>query len=317
MSKQSLSLRVSEELYKALKDIAHEHRTDVSKIVRPWVRDLALSDEYREEVPDHLIEQLEREQRKERNAPRYNRIHFPSKVAYQFRQGFENGDFSIDKLGDHAVEETREIWVEEAREIFADSELRTAAVEFVNAVADHAKDAASASEFGKLDPEEMFEHYAGVSAGKTRQGVEWDRLVGEAESRVAPGRSSEDIARGLSSEYGIGLDLATEAVEEVTEPVDGETETEPDAGADVSGVTESDIAAGGTVETSDATVPDHSETEEVEPSGELVQAARDALDAGKGVGMVPDLLVAQYGASEAEAVAARDAATDLGGEPDE
>lgn len=230
MTDRTLSLRISEELHTALSDVAHEYRTDVAKVARPWLRDLALSEEYREAVPEHLVEQIERERRVERNSPKWDRIHFPSRTAYQFRQAFENGDLSVPGLGEHAVEEMREIYVEEARAAYDDSELQEAAVEFVHAVADHAADAADASEFDALDPEEMFDHYAGVETGRTREGVEWDSLVEDARdrldvdhstggkqagrSRVRAGRDPEDLARALANEHGVSEDLASEAVEE-------------------------------------------------------------------------------------------------------
>ena len=226
MTDRTLSLRVSEELHRALNNVAHEHRTDVAKVVRPHLRDLALEGE-RDKVADHLLDQLEREQLMEQNAPKWDRIHFPSRVSYQFKQAFENGDLSVSTLGDHAVEEMREIYCEEARRAYDDEELQQAAVEFVEAVADHAAEAADATEFGKLDPEEMFDHYAGVKKGRTRQGVEWERLVDDARDRLdsrsgtgtsydAPATRGPDrdaVVRALAKTHGVSEELAEEAVD--------------------------------------------------------------------------------------------------------
>lgn len=220
MSKdRTLSLRVSDELHRALNDIAHEYRTDVSPIVRDWLRDLALSDEYRGAVPEHLVEQIERERRLERNSPKWDRIHFPSRVAYQFRQAFENGDLSVDALGDAAVEEMREIYREEARAAYDDPELQRAAVDFVDAVADHAAEAADASEFGALDPEEMFDHYAGVEEG--REAEEQADVRERAADLIRQGVDSRTIPGKLAREFDLTNAEATKIYTEVDREMGG------------------------------------------------------------------------------------------------
>ena len=219
MTDRTLSVRVSEELHRALSDVAHEHRADVADIVRPWLRDLALDAE-RQHVPDHLLDQLEREQLMEANAPKWDRIHFPSRVSYQFKQAFENGDLSVDALGDRAVEEMREIYREEAVRAYDDEELQQAAVEFVESVADHAAEAADASEFDALDPEEMFANYAGVEDGRERE--EQSDVRERARSLIQQSVDSRKVVSILTSEFGLSNTNATEIYNSV------ETEMEDD-----------------------------------------------------------------------------------------
>jgi len=315
---RTLSVRISDELHRALSDVAHEHRADMSEIVRPWLRDLALDAE-RDRVPVHLLDQLEREQLMERNAPKWDRIHFPSRVSYQFRQAFENGDLSVDALGDAAVEEMREIYREEAQRAFDDDDLQRAAVEFVESVADHAAEAADVSDFDALDPEEMFESYQGVETARTREEFDQEELVDTAADRLeTPTASPADVTRSLTTTHGVPHDVAQTVVEEATDRLAAdETEPESDAGRTTGAdLDATEVSESGMVRGAEAEMPDHSE-EDVEPAREEIEAAVDLLDSGKASAVVPALLRRDFDISEERSVAARDAALERGGGSDD
>jgi hypothetical protein len=203
--------RVPEELADALEAVASQSRTSKSEILRELLSDALLAGDY--DIPDHLHQQLRRDKLKRQNKLEWQRVHFQSNVADRFRQAFEQGDLN-GTIGDASVESLRDIHVEDAKLLFEDDdEMREAAVEYVNAVAEHAREAADASEFDRLDPEEMFNNYTGVAVGTQREGTDVSKVVADANSRMNGHLTDLDaITTALSKDYGISTELARECV---------------------------------------------------------------------------------------------------------
>lgn len=217
----NLSARVSQELAEALNQIAVEARTSKSELIRDYLRNAVLEGE--EEVPGHLTVQLEREKLKAKNGHVWQKVYFRSNVAERFRNAFEQGDLD-GEMGDSAVEDIRRIYVEDAEALFQNGERKEDAIAFVNAVAEHAKEASDASEFDRLDPGEMFERYGGVEHGRHREATDLEAVIADARERIERLRQSpsatfrpEDLARSLSKVHGITEDLAKQAVEQAAE----------------------------------------------------------------------------------------------------
>lgn len=319
MTDRTMSFRCSESLYRGIEELAHEVRADKSEVLRDHLRTLVLESDA--DVPDHLVERIERERRKERNALQWQRIHFPSNVAEKFRRAFEQGDLSVDGLGDAAVEDLREMYVEEARGLFRDEDRREAAVEYVEAVARHAADCADQSEFDRLDPETLFSKYAGVRAGTSREGVDWSALVADARDRLDShgGALDQDaMADSLASEYDVSTDVALDAVEQAAESEVEDRLASSDQDATGSDVEPGTVSESGTVDNGAADLPDHSEdADDVDPSEDAVEQAADLLDAGKAWGVIPVMVSQRTGVSESEALAAREVARDRRGGRDE
>lgn len=224
MSERHVGARVSEQLADALEEAARESNTSKSELIRHYLTESILS-ENGEMVPEYLQQELRREQQKRRNRLEWQRVHFPSNVADKFKRAFEQGDLDGD-LGEAAVDDLRDIYIEDARLLFeASEERREAAVEYVHAVADHAEEAADASEFDRLDPEEMFQKYGGVERGTQREGTDMQRVIRDAEERLDSHLADEDsVVTVLSKHHGISSDLARECVEYAlgrSETVDG------------------------------------------------------------------------------------------------
>lgn len=208
-----LTVRVSDELNEALETVAREARTSKSELVREYLSTAIRESD--EPVPDHILTKVRREQIKSRNELTWQRIHFPSNVHERFKRAFEQGDLD-GALGENAIEDLREIHVEDAKLLFEDQpERREGAVEFVNAVAEEAREATEASEFNRLDTEEMFSNYGGVEDGESRD--RFVAVVEDAKRRLSSAMQPdpEAVARALSKEHGVSESVAQEAVEQV------------------------------------------------------------------------------------------------------
>lgn len=208
----NIGVRLPDSLNEALEHAARESNTSKSEIVRHYLSE-AIEDAT-DAVPEHLREQVTREKAKQRNRHEWERTHFKSNVADKFKRAFEQGDLGNDALGRAAVESLRDIYVEDAKILFDDnSEQQEAAIEYVNAVAEHARDAADASEFDALEPSEMFSNYSGVAVGTQREGTDVARVVADANSRMNGHLTDLDaITTALSKDYGISTELARECV---------------------------------------------------------------------------------------------------------
>lgn len=222
MNQVHLGVRVPEPIDEALEQVAHEARTSKSEIVRRYITD-ALEDED-DAIPDHLQTEVKRERLKRQNRLTHQRIYFRSNVAERFEKAFKQGDLD-GEMGDSAIEDLRDIYVEDAQVLFEDDDRRENAVAFVEAVAEHAKDATDASEFDRLDPEEIFERYSGVEAGVARR--EMDRLVDIADDildqRLPDGQyilPSTAVDRLVERE-DVPEDVAEEAVDRAQDRRDG------------------------------------------------------------------------------------------------
>jgi len=220
MSDEHLGALVDESVIDALDELAGEARTSRSEIVRQGLTEW-LSEQ--SEIPDYLRRELRREKLKRKNRMRWQRIYFPKNVAEKIRGAFESGTLD-DEINPGAVEEIREIYVEDAELLFEDDpERREAAVEFVESLADHAEEAESVSEFDRLDPEAMFDSYAGVEDGRSRSDL--DAVVDDALDRLDRGprsRDPDDLARALSNAHDVSEELAREAVDRaLTDHLDG------------------------------------------------------------------------------------------------
>jgi len=228
MTDTHLGLRISEALDDAIDEMAHRSRTSKSEVARQALRDALLDLDGDYEVPDYLRRELERERLKRQNRLKWQRIHFPSNVAERFRTAFEQGDLDGD-LNPGAVDEIREIFAEDARLLFQDdADRRESAVEFVESLAARAEDAESASEFDRLDPEEMFEQYSGVEDGRSRSDL--DDVVEDALNRLRGSLHARDpaaLAQSLAKRHEVSEELASEAVDRALSEVldDGEGST--------------------------------------------------------------------------------------------
>jgi len=227
MTDTHLGLRISEALDDAISEMAHESRTSKSEVARQSLRDALLDLDGEIEIPAHLRKELERERLKRRNRLKWQRIHFPSNVAERFRRAFEQGDLDGD-LNPGAVDDIREIFVEDAEVLFDDADRRRSAIEFVESLAARAEDAESASEFDRLDPEEMFEQYSGVEDGRSRSDL--DDVVEDALDRLRGSIHARDpaaLAQSLAKRHEVSEELASEAVDRALSEVldDGEGST--------------------------------------------------------------------------------------------
>lgn len=222
MSEVHLGVRISHELNDALEEAASEGRTSKSEMVRHFLSKGVLESET--DLPEYVRREVKRERLKRKNRLTWQKVHFPSNVADRFRRAFEQGDLDGD-LNPGAVEDLREIHVEDAELLFEDDpDRQEAAVEYVEALAEHASQASDASEFDRLDPEEMFERYAGVENGRQREDVDLNDVIRDARDRIGRLRDSptatfrpDDLARSLAKDHGISEDLAFEAVERAVE----------------------------------------------------------------------------------------------------
>lgn len=213
---QHVGARVSDELADALEEAAREAGTSKSELIRHYLIDGVL--ESYADLPEYVRREMRRERLKRRNRLTWQKVHFPSNVADRFRKAFEQGDLDGD-LNPGAVEDLREIHVEDAELLFEDDpERREAAVEFVHALAEHAADATDTSEFDRLDPEEMFQRYAGVEEADARAEADMDALIVAAEERLRKGATDEDaLADALAKQHNVTEDMAREAVTEAVQ----------------------------------------------------------------------------------------------------
>lgn len=234
MTDRHIGFRVSEALYDALEEVAAEARTSKSEVGRHYLSEAVL--ESSTEIPQYLREELERERRKRRNRLTWQRIHFPSNVADRFTRAFEQGDLD-GEINPGAIEELREIYLEEAEGLFHDPDRKEAAVEFVEALADHAEQAQDATEFDRLDPEEMFEHYQGVERGRRREEVREEidvEMVERARTLMSPSRTvgpggagksdsldPEETIERLMSLFDLDEFEARAAVDRAADQIDG------------------------------------------------------------------------------------------------
>lgn len=216
--------RFPEALVEALDEFAAQGRTSRSEVLREAVRDHVQGDDV--DLPDHIEREVRRDALKRRNKLKWQRIHFPSNVADRFRRAFEQGDLDGD-LNPGAVEEIREIHVEDAEILFEnDPSRRESVIEFVDSVADHARQAEDASEFDALDPEEMFESYAGVEDARESEEFEQERtadfeaIVEEIRERIestVTGRQDSALVDAIVNQYNIPESVAQDAVAEARE----------------------------------------------------------------------------------------------------
>jgi hypothetical protein len=207
-----LSIRVPEAVNTALEKLADEGKTSKSEIARYHLQEACVDNS--DALPEHVKVRVERNELKERNEVVWQRIHFPSNVADRFTRAFEQGDLD-GAMGDYAVDDLRRIHVEDAETLFEDDDRQEQAIEYVNAVAEHAKEASDASDFERLDPEEMFERYAGVEDGRAKE--DFETVVRDAKRRIQGQRTVDEnaLATALSNEHGVSEDVAREAINTV------------------------------------------------------------------------------------------------------
>jgi len=212
----TISFRAPDALNEALEAEAREAETSKSEIARNYLLEAVVESEA--EIPEYLETEIKRERMKRRNRLTWQRIHFPSNVADRFRRAFEQGDLG-EEINPGAVEEIKEIHSADAEVLFEDDpERREAALEYVGALAEHAAEAADASEFDRLDPEEMFSRYSGVESGKTREEIDdFEALEAEARFRLRGARNAdpEAVATTLSNKFQIPITVARDAVKQV------------------------------------------------------------------------------------------------------
>jgi predicted DNA-binding protein len=215
-----LSARIPPELDDALRQLAHQRRTSKSEVVR---RCLSKCIEDEEDLADDLQKRVKRERLKQKNDLTWQKIHFRSNTADRFRRAFEQGDLA-GPAGDESIADLAEIQREDARLLFEDAERREANVAYVEAVAEAARDATDASEFSSLEPQEMFQQYAGVIDGQADEQpahANLEVLVEDAQERIehlqhnpaTAGADPDAVADALRKEHGVDESMAQEAVE--------------------------------------------------------------------------------------------------------
>lgn len=186
MSGVHVGARVSRELADALESASREANTSKSELIRHYLIEGILESDA--DLPPHILQEVKRERLKRKNRLTWQRVHFPSNVADRFRRAFEQGDLD-GSLNPGAIEDIREIHIEDAKLLFEDEpERRETAIEYVNGLAEHAKQASDASEFDRLNPEEMFENYSGVEEARAIGSFdhdEYDAIVEDARSRLS------------------------------------------------------------------------------------------------------------------------------------
>jgi len=163
------------------------------------------------------------------------RTGFETQVQRHFKNRFENGyrPEQLEEWAENMRQRAYHLWPPDVGPDY--SERREEALAYVDAHLEAAKEAAEASEFDPLDPEETYSGYSGVEKGRTREGVEFDRLVSDAVDRLAPsergsydtnrtrGPDPDAVGRALAKDHGVSEDLAAEAVDRaITDHLDAE-----------------------------------------------------------------------------------------------
>ena len=140
------------------------------------------------------------------------RTGFETQVKRHFKKRFENG-YRPEQLEAWAVNmraKARAYWPEDFEEDY--QERREAALSYVDALLEEAKEAADASEYDPLDPSEVFGGYQGVEDGRGRE--EFDAVLEDARRRLRGGeRNEDDLARALAKKHGVTESLAREAID--------------------------------------------------------------------------------------------------------
>jgi hypothetical protein len=153
---------------------------------------------------------------------------FRAKVAEQFKSRFESGWNAKELRGfaENMREDARILWPQWSETDYSTE--RTEALQYVEAVVSQAENAVETSTQSPLDPDELFDGYAGVEDGNERQAVErsrdsevFDRLLAEATTRMAKISSPDEngMAKGLAAEFNVELSLAEAAVSEAKQTV--------------------------------------------------------------------------------------------------
>jgi hypothetical protein len=244
MTDTRFTFGLSDTLKSTIEEKAYENRVDQAHLVRETLKEAFKDDQ---DVPAHLRLALRREQAKEKNELRWQRIHFPSNVHDKFTRAFEQGDFdpeinpgAIDELTEMYLGEADFLFDEAAQEVFDEEpngDRHEKARQFVKDLAKKAKEAESASEFERLDPEQIFENYTGVDLGRQREEVERDlsEHVEEAVDLITDdvgGRLSdnatepEEVIEILSNRSDIPDGSAEQIVEQALDVIEGDASIE-------------------------------------------------------------------------------------------
>lgn len=348
----STSVRLPEHTGEAIEEIAAESRG------REDLPDLSQSETLRRLVMHGLEDDggllelidpatrilLERENFKQKEGDLNNlRSGFETKVKRVFEARFKNGmrPEQLRQFSENMREDVRMLWPEwyiESVNSEAESERlrrrRRECLRYVDDVVEAAAEAAEASEWDPLDPEEIFSRYAGVEAGERREAVESgevldDGLVRDAMQLLRDGvvnhtdkgkqvrveASRGDVVELLAERVEVSEAAAVEAVDRARGRLD-ETSREPDAPArsppspldgDGLEVDDAGIVAGDGV--GGRGLGDDVEADGgVEPPEEAVDRAETALEAGKAPAVVPVMVRKRAGVDEGVATAARDEA---------
>lgn len=311
-----------------------------------WLHEIG-DDDLIELVEPSTMVLLEREEFLKRDANLTNlRTGFETRVKDMFTRRFKNG-YQAEQLGEFAAnlrEEARILWSDRTIAIEADDETeaeemrarRRECIDYVDAVVDNAIEAVEDSDHDPLDPETMFEEFSGVEKGREREQLE-DHLDGDlvddaihllaqgvkvaGYSRTQERRQPLDperVVERLSERTNVSEQEAQAAVDEATRRLgesvatsttdDGDDDREERSSSvdsDAVSVTDAGVVEADGVEGRGLS---DDEPDDVEPDGELVDAAAEALDDSLAVAVIPTMLEAQHGCDTAEAVAARDAA---------
>jgi hypothetical protein len=146
------------------------------------------------------------------------RTGFETRVKREFKKRFENG-YSAEQLEQYAENLAREamlLWPEAGPQDY--QERREQALEYVEAVAQHAAEAAEQSAWDPLDPEEMFGSHSGLQEAEQQEQEQAERdavveHVPTACSLLNDGTSPSRAERRLVSVHGVPERLAGLAVE--------------------------------------------------------------------------------------------------------
>jgi hypothetical protein len=349
----STSVRLPEHTGAAIEEIAAESRG------REDLPDLSQSETLRRLVMQGLEDDdggllelldpatrilLERENFKQKEGDLNNlRSGFETKVKRVFEARFKNGmrPEQLRQFSENMREDVKMLWPDwyiESVTSEAETERlrrrRRECLRYVDDVVEAAAEAAEASEWDPLDPEEIFSRYAGVEAGERREAVESgdaldDGLVHDAMQLLRDGivnhvdkgkqvrleASPREVVGLLAERVEVSEAAAVEAVDRARGRLD-ETRREPDDAAPARSPTSSgtglEVDDAGMVAGDDVGGRGLGDEADggVEPPEEAVSRAETALEAGKAPAVVPVMVRKRAGVDEAVATAARDEALD-------
>jgi len=183
------------------------------------------AEDVRDLVPEHTQILYQRERFKDGPAQVRNlRTGFEARVKRHFKSRFQGG-FKPEQLDEWAVNmkmDAKILFPPTAGDDDEDphAERREECINYVEALVEEAKNAADASSYDPLDPEEAFSNYGGVEEGREREeaaDVAVD-VVTDVANRLEKLRGKADpdgVVRAVAKKHGLAEERVREIVEQV------------------------------------------------------------------------------------------------------